>query len=68
MNKIYKSLIAAAVVVPTLTLTGCIEETFPQGGTVTADMIQEVPGAADSYALGMPSYMKAVLILTKEMH
>lgn len=68
MNKIYKSLIAAAVVVPTLTLTGCIEETFPQGGTVTADMIQEVPGAADSYALGMPSYMKAVFIMPKEMH
>lgn len=68
MNKIYKSLLATAVVVPALTLTGCIEETFPEGGTVTKDMIQEVPGAADSYALGMPSYMKAVFILPREMH
>lgn len=68
MNKIYKTLIAAAVALPTLTLTGCIEETFPEDSLVTKDMIQEVPGAADSYALGMPSYLKAVFILPAEMH
>lgn len=68
MNKIYKTLLAAAVAVPALTLTGCIEETFPEGGTVTKDMIQKVPGAADNYALGMPSYLKAVFILPAEMH
>lgn len=60
MNKIYKSLLAAAVILPAAALTGCIEETFPTGAGVSQDQVEEVPNSADSYAQGMPAYMNTI--------
>ncbi len=68
MKKIYKSLIAAALVLPAAALTGCIEENIPTGAVVSTEQVKTVPGSADSYAQGMPAYMNTVLILPVERH
>ena len=68
MNKIYKSLLTASVVVPALALTGCIEEVTPQGQIVSQEQVQEVPTSADSYAQGMPAYMNTVFVVPGERH
>lgn len=67
MNKIYKSLLAAAVILPAAALTGCIEETFPTGAVVSQGQVEEVPTSADSYAQGMPAYMNVVGILPGDL-
>ena len=68
MKKIYKSLLAVAAISPALLLTGCIEEAFPQGGTVSQGQVQTVTSSADNYAQGMPAYMNTVLVLPTERH
>lgn len=68
MNKIYKSFLAAAVVVPSMTLTGCIEEVFPTSGIVSQDQVTSVSTSADNYAQGMPAFMNTVFVLPAEMH
>lgn len=68
MKKIYKSLLAAAAIIPAAALTGCIEETFPTGSLISTDQIETVPGNADSYALGMPAYMNTVFTVPGERH
>lgn len=69
MKKIYIRLLAAAVVVPGLTLTSCIEETFPTT-LVTQDQVVSSPDAAASFAMGMPAFMNTynVLGLTSTRH
>ena len=42
MKKIYKSLLAAAAIIPAAALTGCIEETFPTGSLISTDQIETV--------------------------
>ena len=68
MNKIYKSLLAAAVVLPSVALTGCIEETVPTGSVVSTDQIMTVPGNADAFAQGMPAYMNTIFVIPGEWH
>ena len=68
MNKIYKSLLAAAVVLPSVALTGCIEETVPTGSVVSTDQIMTVPGNADAFAQGMPAYMNTIFVIPGERH
>lgn len=67
MKKIYKTLLAAALLIPAAGLTGCVEETFPTS-TVSQDQVMVNPDAAEAYALGMPAYLNTVFILPREMH
>lgn len=62
MKKIYIPLLAVAVALPSMTLTGCIEETFPTS-SVTQDQVVDSPNAATSFALGMPAFMNSVFVL-----
>ena len=62
MKKIYIPLLAVAVALPSMTLTGCIEETFPTS-SVTQDQVVDSPNAAASFALGMPAFMNSVFVL-----
>lgn len=67
MNKIFKSLLAAAVVAPTAMLTGCIEEEFPTD-VATQEQVVNSPKAAESLAMAMPAYLNATFILPVEQH
>lgn len=67
MNKIFKSLLAAAVVAPTVMLTGCIEEEFPTD-VATQEQVVNSPKAAESLAMAMPAYLNATSILPTEVH
>ena len=51
-NNIYKGLAGAFMA---LTLTGCIQETVPMGGTVTDEQVQQSSSATESMVLGMPT-------------
>ncbi len=62
MKKIYIPFIAAALVLPTVTLTGCLEETIPTD-RVTQDQVTESPFAASSTAMAMPAFMNTVFVL-----
>lgn len=62
MKKIYIPILAAAVALPTVTLTGCIDETIPTQ-TVTQDQVQASPDAAASYAMGMPAFLNTYAVL-----
>lgn len=62
MKKIYIPILAAAVTLPTVTLTGCIDETIPTQ-TVTQDQVQASPDAAASYAMGMPAFLNTYAVL-----
>ena len=53
MKTLYKSLIAAAVLTPTL--TGCIEEVFPTNG-VTEDQLAASSKATEALVYAMPAY------------
>lgn len=68
MNKIYKSLLAAALVLPSAALTGCIEEVFPTSGMVSQEQINEISTTATAYCNGMPSYMNTVFVVPGERH
>lgn len=67
MNKIFKSLLAAAVVAPTAMLTGCIEEEFPTD-VATQEQVVNSSKAAESLAMAMPAYLNATFILPSEQH
>jgi len=67
MNKIYKSLLAAALIVPAAGLTGCVEETFPTS-TVSQDQVLSISKAAEAYAQGMPAYLNTVYVVPGERH
>lgn len=67
MNKIFKSLLVGAIAVPSVMLTGCIEEEFPTD-VATQDQVMDSPKAAESLAMAMPAYMNAVLILPISVH
>lgn len=53
MNKIFKSILAAAVIAPTL--TGCIEETFPTSGA-TQDQLAASSKATEALLWAMPAF------------
>ena len=61
MKKIYKSLIAAAVVSPFL--SSCVEEVFPTSG-VTEDQLQGSPKAVEAKIWGMPGVLNEFGIVT----
>ncbi len=67
MNKIFKSLIAGAVILPSVALTGCIEETFPTQ-SVTQDQLVNSPSAAESLAMGMPAFLNTVFTVPGNRH
>lgn len=67
MNKIFKSLLIGAIAVPSVMLTGCIEEEFPTD-VATQDQVMDSPKAAESLAMAMPAYLNAVMILPSERH
>ncbi len=54
-NNIFKLFAAAAVSAPML--TGCIEETFPEGGTATSEQIGASASALAASVNGLPSQM-----------
>jgi len=66
LNKLY-SLIAAAVL--TFTVTGCIEETFPEGDTATSEQIGASASALEASLNGIPSQMsQGYLIYGGQVH
>ena len=56
VNKLL-SLLAVAALTLTLTWTGCIEETFPEGGTATSEQIGSSASALQAALRGIPSQM-----------
>lgn len=67
MKKLYKSLLAAAAVIPAAGLTGCIEETFPTT-VATQNQVNASPSAISAFANAMPAYMNSCLMLPTEQH
>lgn len=67
MKKIYIPLLAVAVAVPSLTLTGCIEETLPTD-RVTQDQLIESPYAVSSYAGAMPQFLNNYATIASNRH
>ena len=65
MKTIYKSLIAGIVLTPAL--TSCIEETFPQGGTVTSAQLGSSSAATESLVWGMTAYYNTIEILGRDL-
>ncbi|MCH5229324.1 MAG: RagB/SusD family nutrient uptake outer membrane protein [Muribaculaceae bacterium] len=65
MKTIYKSLIAAIVLMPTL--SSCVEEVFPQGSTVTEGQLGESAEATESLVFGMTSYFNNIGILGRDL-
>lgn len=65
MKTLYKSLIAAAVLTPTL--TGCIEEVFPTNGATT-EQVQQNPNATEAIASAMPAYMNHYATISNSYH
>ncbi len=55
MNRIFKNTFVVAGAV--LFLTGCIEETFPEGGYATSDQIAESPIATEGMVASIPTIM-----------
>ena len=49
--------ILSALCVSALTLTGCIEETFPEDGTATAEQVGASATALEASLAGVPSQM-----------
>lgn len=62
-NNIYKGLAGAFMA---LTLTGCIQETVPMGGTVTDEQVQQSSSATESMVMGMPS--KSIEVWRTDSH
>lgn len=50
---------AALLTASTLTLTGCLEEALPHGGTVTIEQVQNVSTAAENQLSGIPAYFNS---------
>ena len=63
INYIYKGLTGAFMA---LTLTGCIQETFPQGSTVTEEQVQQSASATEGMVMGMPS--KSIEVWRTDSH
>jgi hypothetical protein len=57
MKRNYKILSALCVSALSLSLTGCIEETFPESSTVTADQINSSSSAVQAAIYGIPAEM-----------
>ena len=55
MKNILKT--SVAVLVAATLFTGCIEETFPEGGTPTADQVQKNPAALKALVQAIPGAM-----------
>lgn len=53
INKVYSALALTAV----FALTGCIDETFPESSTATAEMVSESPSALEGAVNGISSQM-----------
>ncbi|MBQ5655867.1 MAG: RagB/SusD family nutrient uptake outer membrane protein [Bacteroidaceae bacterium] len=57
MKKTYKFLGSSAVIaLCALSLSSCIEETFPQTGSATQEVVQQSTAATAGIAMGMPGY------------
>ena len=65
MKAIYKSLIAAVALMPTL--TSCIEEVFPTNG-MTQEQLEASENAAGAYFFGMAAYMNHYATLSSSYH
>jgi len=52
-----------------LTLTGCIQETFPEGGTATSEQIAASPAALEAAVNGIPAQMtQGYLVYNAQVH
>ena len=65
MKAIYKSLLAAVALVPTM--TSCIEEVFPTNG-MTQEQLESSENAAGAYFFGMAAYMNHFATLSSSYH
>ncbi|MDR1763876.1 MAG: RagB/SusD family nutrient uptake outer membrane protein [Dysgonamonadaceae bacterium] len=66
VNKILSLLAAAAF---TLTLSSCIEETFPEGGTATSEQIGASASALEASLNGIPAQMtQGYLVYNSQVH
>ncbi|MDR0542413.1 MAG: RagB/SusD family nutrient uptake outer membrane protein [Dysgonamonadaceae bacterium] len=66
INKLLSLLAAAAL---TLTVTGCIEETFPEGDTATSEQIGASASALEASLNGIPSQMsQGYLVYGSQVH
>jgi len=59
MKKIYNLLMAVAVGASMSTFVGCIDETKPEGGTVTSEMLLSSAKATEALLWGMPAKLFA---------
>lgn len=65
IKKIYPLVALAAA----FTLTGCIDETEPEGGTATSEQVQGSPTAFQSSLLGIPAQMcQGYLVYGEQVH
>ena len=65
MNKLYAILATTAV----FALSSCIDETFPESNTATADQVAEIPTALTGTVNGIPSQMvQGYLIYGEQEH
>lgn len=67
MKKIYKAFVAAALVVPALLTTGCIEEVFPTNGA-TQEQLNGNSKATEALVWAMPAHMNQVFTVPSEQH
>lgn len=55
---------AAAVALGSMSLTGCIEETFPLGSSVTADQVENSPSGLEALLNGPAAFLNKIQIST----
>lgn len=66
MKKIFFSVLAAAAMV---SLSSCLEETFPESSTVTSEQIAEVASGMESALSGIPARMQqGYLVYGEQVH